>query len=80
MSNASHVFNLTCDGENKTHIAILSNLCSNGHFREDLCVPENEKRPWRIALGAWALVIALIGICGNIFTLLAVPYAARRQR
>ena len=80
MTNFSEAFNLTCDIRNKTHIGILSTLCVNGSFREDVCVPEDEKRQWRMALGAWAIVIVLIGIFGNTFTLLAVPYAARRQR
>ena len=91
MSNTSQVFNLTCDGRNKTHIGILSTLCVNGSFDvnicngcdgmiENLCMPEDEKRSWRMALGIWGLIVSLIGIVGNIFTLLAVPYAAQRKR
>ena len=91
MLNFSHISNLTCDIRNKTHIAILSTLCVNGSFdfdlcngcdggMENLCLPEDEKRSWRIALGIWGLVVSFIGVVGNIFTLLAVPFAAQRQR
>ena len=43
-------------------------------------MPPDEKRPWRIALGVWTLIVIAVGIFGNVFTLLAIPYAARRQR
>ena len=73
--------NLTCDGENKTHIGLLSKLCVNGSYDEDLCIPQlHQQRPYRMALGVWALIVMAFGVFGNIFTLLAIPYAAKRQR
>ena len=43
------------------------------------CISKEDKK-YRMALGIWALVIAIIGILGNILTLLAIPYAARKKR
>ena len=45
----------------------------------DSCIPKEDKK-YRMVLGIWALVIAIIGILGNILTLLAIPYAARKKR
>jgi heme/copper-type cytochrome/quinol oxidase subunit 2 len=80
MTNYSGIDEIACDGKNKTHIGLLSTLCVNGSFNELHCMPPDEKRPWRIALGVWTLIVIAVGIFGNVFTLLAIPYAARRQR
>ena len=80
MTYYSGINSIACDGKNKTHIGLLSTICVNGSFNELHCIPPDEKRPWRIALGVWTLIIITVGIFGNVFTLLAIPYAARRQR
>ena len=30
--------------------------------------------------GIWCIVNAVLGICGNLLTILAIPYAAKRQK
>ena len=74
--------NLVCNGLNQTHIYILSKVCMNRDtFEKDLCVPGlDQRRPCRIAVGVWALIVMTFGVFGNIFTLLAIPYAAKKQR
>ena len=77
---------LTCHG-NDTYgyedIVLLSKLCTNGSNVNGWydCVPASLYHcPYRISLGVWALIIMFIGVLGNLLTLLAIPYAARRKR
>ena len=74
--------NLFCSEQNKSHIYQLSKFCVNGStYSKDLCIPElTQQRPHRIAIGVWAFVVMVFGVFGNIFTLLAIPYAAKKQR
>ena len=76
-----HVDHLSCDAEHKTDVGILSHLCVNGSYDQNLCIYHlDEQRPYRIALGIWALIVMMLGVFGNLITLLAIPYAAKRQR
>ena len=53
----------------------------NGSFDVSFCINLlDDRRSWRVALGIWSVVVAVVGVFGNIFTLLAIPYAAQRQR
>ena len=81
MTITGNATDLSCDGGNKTHAFLLSKLCTNGSYDESVCIPQlDEQRPYRIGLGVWALVVMAFGVFGNVFTLLAIPYAAGRQR
>ena len=53
------------------------------NITELVCINESipkEDKKYRVVLGIWAVVIAVIGILGNLLTLLAIPYAARKKR
>ena len=53
----------------------------NGSFDVSFCINLlDDRRSWRVALGIWSIVVTVVGLFGNIFTLLAIPYAAQRQR
>ena len=81
MVSQTNVSDISWNKENITKSGIYSILCVNGSFNASLCLPDiDETRPWRIALGVWTLFVIIVGILGNVFTLLAIPYAARRQR
>ena len=71
----------TCDRDNETNIGVLSTLCTNGSYNYTQCIPNiEEQAPYRIALGVWGSILMLFGVFGNIFTLLAIPYASKRRR
>ena len=53
----------------------------NGSFDVSFCINLlDDRRSWRVALGIWSIIVTVVGVIGNIFTLLAIPYAAQRQR
>ena len=74
----ANLTNRTCDYklsyQNVSDIDFVTfvNVCAD-------CIP-NEDKQYRTALGIWALINAIIGILGNMLTLLAIPYAARKKR
>ena len=79
MDNSTNIF--TCDNKNKTHLFLLSELCTNGTYNETLCIRDlEEEAPFRAGLGVWGIIVVLFGVFGNLFTLIAVPYAFKRQR
>lgn len=82
MYNSNDTLHLVCTDQIKGHIYQLSKICVNGStYSRDVCIPElDQQRPYRIAIGIWALVVMIFGVSGNIFTLLAIPYAAKKQR
>ena len=71
----------TCNPHNDTHIGALSKLCTDGSYDKTLCIPDlEEQSPYRAGLGAWGLVVVFFGVFGNLMTLVAIPYAAKRKR
>ena len=53
----------------------------DGSFDVSFCINLlDDRRSWRVALGIWSIIVTVVGVIGNIFTLLAIPYAAQRQR
>ncbi len=45
---------------------------------QDICTPFTVT--FRTATGVWCLMNAIIGILGNLLTILAIPYAARKKK
>ena len=72
---------LVCQ-ENYTDAILVCNICLNGCDTDIIeCSPNETKHcSYRRALGIWACFIMVVGILGNVLTLLAVPYAARKKR
>ena len=67
--------NLNCTPHNFYN---LSKFCTGYHENApDNCIPPADHRR---ALGVWASIIAVIGVLGNMLTLLAIPYAAQKER
>ena len=62
---------------------MLNVLCTNGSDSSNLeCVKDHGPitDASRISTGVWHIFIAFIGIFGNITTLIAIPYAAKKKR
>ena len=69
---------LTCS---ETNAKNLSRICTDEQFNKEFCIHDfDEQLSWRIGLGVWGLIILLLGGFGNLFTIVALPYAARKQR
>ena len=65
------------------NIFMLNELCMNGSNSSNLeCYKDHGSmtNASRISTGVWYIFIALIGIFGNITTLIAIPYAAKKKR
>ena len=74
---------IACNRNNSNNIYKLSKFCVNGSNFDGLyeCLPNDlENCPYRIALGCWAILVMIIGVLGNLLTLLALPYAAKKKR
>ena len=71
------------DGENST-IFLLSELCVNGTSTDEVeCIQDyNDITYWflRKLVGIWSILVGSLGFLGNLLTLLAIPYAAKRKR
>ena len=69
------------DGKN---VYLLSKLCVDGSYVEHLeCIKNIDDTTnllIRNLLGIWSVLVGSFGIAGNLLTLLAIPYAARRKR
>ena len=70
---------LSCDS---TLVINFSHFClSHAEDFPDNCFPSDEIFPgFRRAVGIWCIVNAVIGSMGNLLTLLAIPYAAKRNK
>ena len=70
-------------GENST-IYLLSKLCVNGSNTANVeCVQNYNDISYlvlRKLVGLWSILVGSLGISGNLLTLLAIPYAAKRKR
>ena len=59
-NNNTNIF--TCNTSNKTHLGYLSELCTNGTYDKEICIPElEEKIPFRACLGVWGLPCSVGG-------------------
>ena len=73
----------SCNSSDPNAIHLLSKLCVNGSNIDGVhdCFDKSMMHcPYRKSLGVWAIIIIVIGVLGNLLTLLAVPYAARHRR
>ena len=76
--NTGNNNSLTCDKEN---IFNLSKLCVDGSDNGSLpCLLKENMQPYHTAMGVWAIFVVVFAVLGNLLTLLAVPYAARKKR
>jgi hypothetical protein len=64
-----------CNGSK--YIQMFSDFCLQ-HPEEFQCFPQ-EMREISVFAGIWCIVNAVLGICGNLLTILAIPYAAKCQ-
>ena len=73
---------LSCDENHPRDVYVLSKLCVNGSYEDHLdCVSHlDQQRPYRATLGVWGIVVTIVGVLGNLLTLLAVPYAANQKK
>ena len=65
------------------NINMLNEMCTNGSNPSNLeCYKDHGPMTdaSRISTGVWHILIAFIGIFGNITTLIAIPYAAKKKR
>ena len=65
-----------------TQVFNLSSFCTNLSKTEEeskICFPE-DIRSFSILAGIWCIINAIVGFSGNLMTLLAIPFAARRNK
>ena len=67
---------LTCQGD----FLNISDICLKhpDKFPEN-CFPK-ELNELSIAVGIWCTINAIIGFLGNLLTILAIPYAAKKNK
>ena len=72
---------LICEA-NYTDAILVCKLCGNECLSDSInCSPyELKECTYRQVLGLWAVFINIFGVLGNMLTLLAIPYAARKRR
>ena len=79
-----HEFDLRCEQGANSTIYLLSKLCVNGSNTDKLeCLQNHEDITYMILRKLVAIIsilIGLLGVSGNLLTLLAIPYAAKRKR
>ena len=83
MTNFCNDINLDLICEtNSTDAIKVCKLCGNTCQSETIDCSQYELREctYRQILGLWAVFIIIFGILGNLLTLLAIPYAARKKR
>ena len=69
---------LVCSESNAGNLSVL---CTNGPFDKRMCIHNfDEQFPYRIGLGVYGLFVVFFGCFGNLFTLISLPYAAKKQR
>ncbi len=69
---------IDCNGTE--NVFTLRLTCTEGPTAPANCFPVKISLTFRTFAGTWAIFIGLTGILGNMLTLLAIPYAAKRQR
>ena len=60
------------------YVEVWSNYCLNVVFL-DACYPST-RYEFKFALGIWCVILGLIGFVGNLLTILAIPYAAKKKK
>ena len=55
-----------------------SEYCLNVVFLDE-CYPL-KRYEFKFALGLWCVILGLIGFVGNLLTILAIPYAAKKKK
>ena len=81
MGYNTNIFICDSDNKDKSHLLYISEFCTNGTNNKAIYIPElDEKLSSRAGLAGWGLIVALFGVFGNLFTLISVPYASKRQR
>ena len=72
---------LICEA-NHTDAILICKICGNQCLSDSInCSPyELQECTYRQVLGLWAVFIIILGVLGNMLTLLAIPYAARKRR
>ena len=45
----------------------------------DQCFP-SEYKELRMAVGVWAIICGIVGFIGNLLTIMAIPYAAKKNQ
>ena len=82
MSSYNSTITFKCDeNSDKLHIGYLSQLCTNGSYNEGVCIAHLDEDIYgRTALGVWGMIVVLLGVIGNLSTLIAIPYAWKRKR
>ena len=71
---------LSCNSTKNVYI--LSQMCINGSDTSTIeCVRSDDVATMvlRYGHGGWLIIIAIVGILGNLTTLLSIPFAARRK-
>ena len=66
----------SCNGSK--YIEMFSEFCLQ-HPEEHQCFPQSMQYLSDFA-GIWCIINAVLGFSGNLLTLLAIPYAAKRQK
>ena len=56
-----------------------SDYCLNVVFL-DACYHPSKHYEFKFALGIWCAVLGLIGFVGNLLTIIAIPYAAKKKK
>ena len=66
----------TCNDTN--HIQMFSDFCLE-YPKEKQCFPQ-QMRGMSVAAGVWCIMNAILGFSGNLLTILAIPYAAKKKK
>ena len=70
---------IVCDNSNSSILRKWSDFClDNFDGIPDQCFSSDHKLTFW--LGFWCILNAVVGFTGNLLTILAIPYAAKRQK
>ena len=75
-NNLESMNNSTCNDTND--VEVWSDNCLNLVFL-DACYP-SKLYEFKVALGIWCVILGLIGFVGNVLTIIAIPYAAKKKK
>ena len=69
---------LTCTPEN---LLKISELCVNYQARDGVeCFNPNVSTQFTMFVAVWCILNAIVGMCGNLLTLLAIPWAVHHKK
>ena len=77
LSNDSTYYLQKCNG---SFLEEFSDFCltPNNSF-EQQCFP-SENEALRFAAGVWSIIFGIVGLVGNLLTIIAIPYAAKNNQ